>query len=195
MNDQKKDEANAEKIVPEKNESSSTEKKTQNPDKAVTAEETPPAAGQKAKTAAKEIKDAAKEVASQSAGRSMGLGDILVYVGVALTLLFSIMLLAKIGDLPARQGGGWLTASVVVLLLIALFVAAAQWLSMKDGRWLMVPYAFAAFVAAMLVGNISLVGAVSEWLLPGLDFFIMVSAAACASGAWLCQGKGNPLAK
>lgn len=193
MNDQKKDEASAEKNVPEKSESPPAEKKTQKTNKAVAAEKSPPPAEQKAKAAAKEVKDAAREVTSQGAGRSMGLGDILVYVGVALTLLFSIMLLAKIGD--ARQGGGWLTAAVVVFLLMALFVAAAQWLSMKDQRWLMVPYAFAAFVAAMLVGNISLVGMVSQWLLPGLDFFIMVSAVACAGGAWICQGKGNPFAK
>lgn len=115
--------------------------------------------------------------AERDGAREIGAGDIVVYVGALLTFVMMILQLVQGG-----RGATWLVISIVILMGLSLFVAVAQWLSLKKDSWLMVPYAFAALVGVMFLGGISTVRVVA-----GADFFILLGAACCAAGTWMTK--------
>lgn len=125
-------------------------------------------------------------------GHRFGVGDIVVYVGAGISLLFVALLLIKVGtDGISRL---LLIPSLAILMALAVFAAVGQILSLTQNRWLMVPYGFAALIGVLQVGTVSTLVQTSQALAPGADFFILLGAAACAAGAWMAQKEIGVLA-
>lgn len=115
--------------------------------------------------------------------RPFGTGQLLMLIGVGLSLIFTIVTLVLQLD---RFGFGWVAVSQIVFVLIQGGAIAGVILGLKDGRWLLVGYGLAGLILIMLIGQVSTV-AVGR----GMDFFVMLGAVLLAAGTYMAdQGIG-----
>ena len=117
--------------------------------------------------------------------RRFGTGDVLIIIGAALCLLFLVMLLGKY---VAETGADFLAASLILLLAVNLFAAAALILSLTvNEKWLLVVYAWFALIFFMVFCKVSTLDFRALNVGKGTDFFILLGAAFMGVGAYMAQ--------
>lgn len=131
--------------------------------------------------------------------RPFGTGQLLMFVGLGLCLVFTLLALVRVLDI---SGFGWVPMSQIVLLVIEALAVVAVVMSLKESCWLLVGYGFSGLILVMLVGNVS---TLSPAACGGRDFFVLLGAALLAVGTYMAQkgicvwsgalGEGGPEAQ
>jgi len=116
--------------------------------------------------------------------RRFGTGDVLMYVGGGIGVLFVLLLLVRY---LGQFSFDWLAGSLLVLLCVCIGSVVAAILSLSSEKWLLIPYGWCALVTAMLIGEVTTLGGAAQAVAPGADFFILLGALLMGGGAYMVR--------